>query len=84
MSMPASRSEKPRVLVLTHSLSEVDGVGVYSVSTLRFLAPRCAGVDVYIGRRHRGFASDMPRTDFHLLLAILNSNSQSLRMVFVN
>jgi glycosyltransferase involved in cell wall biosynthesis len=51
---------KPRVLVLTHSLSEVDGVGVYGVSTLRFLAPRCAGIEVYTGRRHRGFASDMP------------------------
>lgn len=60
---PGSAQRKPRVLVLTHSLSEVDGVGVYGVSMLRFLAPRCAGIDVYIGRRHRGFASEMPGED---------------------
>jgi glycosyltransferase involved in cell wall biosynthesis len=52
----------PRVLVLTHSLSEVDGVGRYGVSTLRYLAPRCAGIELYMGRRHRGLARDMPRT----------------------
>ncbi len=52
---------KPRVMVLTHSLSEVDGVGRYSVSTLRYLIPRCSGLELYIGRGHRGFASDMPR-----------------------
>ena len=57
---PENVPRKPKVLVLTHSLSEVDGVGVYSVSMLRFLAPHCAGIDVYIGRKHRGFASEMP------------------------
>jgi len=51
----------PRVLALTHSLSGVDGVGRYAVSTLRYLAPRCDGIDVYVGRRHRGLAHDMPR-----------------------
>ena len=51
----------PRVLVLTHSLSEVDGVGRYGVGLLRELAPLCAGVEVYIGRRHRGLARDLPR-----------------------
>ncbi len=59
--MSASAARAPRVLVLTHSLSEVDGVGRYSVGTLRELAPRCAGIEVWIGRRHRGLARDMPR-----------------------
>ncbi|MCB9897158.1 MAG: glycosyltransferase family 4 protein [Planctomycetes bacterium] len=51
----------PRVLVLTHSLSPVDGVGVYAVQTLRSLAPLCAGIELFIGREHRGVAEDMPR-----------------------
>ncbi|HZL99858.1 MAG TPA: glycosyltransferase family 4 protein [Planctomycetota bacterium] len=50
----------PRVLVLTHSLSEVDGVGRYGVGLLRELAPLCSGIEVYIGRRHRGLAPDLP------------------------
>jgi phosphatidylinositol alpha-1,6-mannosyltransferase len=48
------------VLVLTHSLSEVDGVGRYAVGTLRFLAPLCGGIEVYIGRTHRGLSADLP------------------------
>lgn len=52
----------PRVLVLTHSLSPVDGVGVYAAQTLRFLAPLCGGIEVYIGRKHRGVSDDLPRT----------------------
>lgn len=51
---------KPRVLVLTHSLSEVDGVGRYGVGLLRELAPLCAGIEVYLGKRHRGLARDLP------------------------
>jgi len=50
----------PRVLVLTHSLSPVDGVGRYGVGMLRELAPLCSGIEVYIGRRHRGLALDLP------------------------
>jgi phosphatidyl-myo-inositol dimannoside synthase len=56
---PARRA--PRVLVLTHSLSEVDGVGRYGVGTLRELAPLCGGIEVWIGRRHRGLSRDLPR-----------------------
>ena len=56
---PSGRA--PRVLVLTHSLSEVDGVGRYAVGTLRELAPLCDGIDVWIGRRHRGLSHDLPR-----------------------
>jgi glycosyltransferase involved in cell wall biosynthesis len=51
----------PRVLVLTHSLSEIDGVGRYGVGTLRELAPLCGGIEVWIGRRHRGLSRDLPR-----------------------
>jgi len=51
----------PRLLVLTHSLSEVDGVGRYAVGTLRGLAPRCERIEVWIGRRHRGLSADLPR-----------------------
>lgn len=51
---------RPRVLALTHSLSGVDGVGRYGVALLRELAPACDGIEVFIGRGHRGFAEDMP------------------------
>jgi glycosyltransferase involved in cell wall biosynthesis len=51
---------RPRVLVLTHSLSEVDGVGRYGVGMLRELAPRCDGIEVYTGRTHRGLSADLP------------------------
>jgi phosphatidylinositol alpha-1,6-mannosyltransferase len=53
--------KSPRVLVLTHSLSEIDGVGRYGVGTLRELAPLCGGIEVWIGRRHRGLSRDLPR-----------------------
>lgn len=56
-----SPGRPPRVLVLTHSLSEVDGVGRYAVGTLRELAPLCGGIEVWIGRRHRGLSHDLPR-----------------------
>jgi len=54
--------KNPRVLALTHSLSPVDGVGVYTSNTLRHLAPLCDGIDVVIGKRHRGFSADVPRS----------------------
>jgi phosphatidylinositol alpha-1,6-mannosyltransferase len=44
----------------------VDGVGRYAVGMLRHLAPRCEGVEVYIGRRHRGLSPDLPRTGVEL------------------
>lgn len=61
----------PRVLALTHSLSPVDGVGVYAVQTLRALAPLCRGIDVYIGKEHRGIGEDLPLAgvDVHEVLA---------------
>ncbi|MHC5209336.1 MAG: glycosyltransferase family 4 protein [Planctomycetota bacterium] len=70
--MSAPTQGAPRVLVLTHSLSEVDGVGRYAVGTLRFLAPRCGGIEVYIGRRHRGLSADLPTAgvDVHETLPI--------------
>lgn len=51
---------RPRVLVLTHSLSPVDGVGVYGANTLRYLAPLCDGIEVQLGRGHRGYSPDLP------------------------
>jgi len=57
----ATPRRAPRVLVLTHSLSEVDGVGRYGAGLLRELAPRCDGIEVWIGRRHRGLSADLPR-----------------------
>ncbi len=57
-----SARRDPRVLVLTHSLSEVDGVGRYGVGTLRFLAPLCGGIEVWTGRRSRPVAADLPAT----------------------
>jgi phosphatidylinositol alpha-1,6-mannosyltransferase len=56
----------PRVLVLTHSLSEVDGVGRYGVGTLRELAPLCGGIELWIGRKHRGLSRDLPRSGVEL------------------
>ena len=60
----------PRVLFLTHSLSEIDGVGRYGVSTLRFLLPHLSGAELYLGRGHRGLAGDTPREglDIHAVL----------------
>lgn len=57
---------KPRVLVLTHSLSEVDGVGVYAAQTLRNLVPLCERVEVFIGRKHRGVSASVPRASITL------------------
>lgn len=57
---PQLLGRPPRVLVLTHSLSEIDGVGVYCVQTLRHLAPLCGGIEVFIGRRHRGLSAQLP------------------------
>jgi phosphatidylinositol alpha-1,6-mannosyltransferase len=59
--MSSAAGRRPRVLALTHSLSEVDGVGRYAVGTLRELAPLCGGIEVWIGRRHRGLSRDLPR-----------------------
>lgn len=61
-SDPQAGAVKPKVMVLTHSLSPVDGVGVYGTNTLRFLAPLCDGISVYIGRKHRGLGAELPRT----------------------
>lgn len=60
--MSGTEGRRPRVLALTHSLSEVDGVGRYAVGTLRELAPMCGGIEVWIGRRHRGLSRDLPRS----------------------
>jgi len=59
--MSEAAPKRPRVLVLTHSLSPVDGVGVYGANILRFLAPLCDDVTVYIGRGHRGLSAALPR-----------------------
>jgi len=56
----------PRVLFLTHSLSEIDGVGRYGVSTLRYVVPHCARAELYLGRGHRGLAADVPRQGLEL------------------
>ncbi|MFT7464846.1 MAG: glycosyltransferase involved in cell wall biosynthesis [Pseudohongiellaceae bacterium] len=56
----ASEPRRPKVMVLTHSLSAVDGVGVYCTNTLRFLAPLCDGISVYMGRKHRGIGAELP------------------------
>ena len=59
--------KRPRVLVLTHSLSPVDGVGVYGANTLRSLAPLCDGIEVLLGRGHRGLSPDCPRDGVTIL-----------------
>ncbi len=59
-TVPGPVARRPRVLVLTHSLSEVDGVGRYGVGTLRSLAPLCDGIEVFTGRGHRGLSADLP------------------------
>jgi len=60
-------SSAPRVLVLTHSLSPVDGVGVYGANILRYLAPLCGGIEVLLGRKHRGLAPELPREGLTVL-----------------
>jgi phosphatidylinositol alpha-1,6-mannosyltransferase len=49
-----------RILCLTHSLSDVDGVGVYGTELLRRIAPRHESVRVLIARKHRGLSSRLP------------------------
>lgn len=49
-----------RLLYLTHSLSDIDGVGVYGSEVLRRIAPKCDSVRVLIARRHRGVSSRVP------------------------
>jgi len=75
---------RPRVLVLTHSLSEVDGVGRYGVGTLRELAPLCDGIDVYTGRTHRGLSADLPAqgVTVHEVLPMDHFPFQSLPKLF--
>lgn len=51
-----------RLLCLTHSLSDIDGVGVYGAEVLRRIAPRMASVRVLIARKHRGVSSRVPAT----------------------
>lgn len=63
--------KRPRVLALTHSLSDIDGVGRYAVGTLRELVGSCDGIELYMGTRHRGLSADLPRTgvNVHEVLA---------------
>lgn len=49
-----------RLLCLTHSLSDVDGVGKYGTEVLRRVAPRFDSVEVLIARKHRGVSSRLP------------------------
>ncbi len=50
-----------RLLCLTHSLSDIDGVGVYSAEVLRRIAPRTSGVRVLIAKKHRGISTRVPK-----------------------
>lgn len=49
-----------RLLCLTHSLSDIDGVGVYGAEVLRRIAPKMDSVRVLIARKHRGVSSRVP------------------------
>lgn len=49
-----------KVLYLTHSLSDVDGVGRYGTEVVRRLLPRLDGARVLIGRKHRGVSERFP------------------------
>ncbi|MFG0317585.1 MAG: glycosyltransferase, partial [Planctomycetota bacterium JB042] len=49
-----------KLLCLTHSLSEVDGVGKYGTEVLRRVAPRCDAVEVLLARKHRGLSDRLP------------------------
>jgi phosphatidyl-myo-inositol dimannoside synthase len=49
-----------RLLCLTHSLSDIDGVGVYSAEVLRRVAPRMTSTRVLIARKHRGVSARVP------------------------
>ncbi|MFM7298662.1 MAG: glycosyltransferase family 4 protein [Planctomycetota bacterium] len=52
-----------RVLYLTDSLSDLDGVGRYAVRLLRALEEERAGLEVHVllGRKHRPTSADVPR-----------------------
>lgn len=49
-----------RLLCLTHSLSEVDGVGKYGTEVIRRVAPRFDAVEVLLARKHRGLSERLP------------------------
>lgn len=49
-----------RLLCLTHSLSDIDGVGVYGTEVLRRVAPRTQSTRVLIARKHRGISKRVP------------------------
>ena len=50
-----------RLLALSHSLSEIDGVGRYAVAVLRECRRFCDEITVLLGRKHRGVARELPR-----------------------
>lgn len=49
-----------RLLCLTHSLSDIDGVGVYGAEVLRRVAPQMESTRVLIARKHRGVSARVP------------------------
>jgi phosphatidylinositol alpha-1,6-mannosyltransferase len=49
-----------KLLALTHSLSDIDGVGKYAVAALREARQFCWSVEVLLGRKHRGISLDLP------------------------
>ncbi len=51
-----------RLLALTHSLSDIDGVGRYAVNILKQGSGFCDEVTVYLGRKHRGISRNLPRS----------------------
>lgn len=51
-----------KLLALTHSLSDIDGVGVYGAEVLRRVAPRFDRVSVLIARKHRGISARVPKS----------------------
>ncbi|MBU0756216.1 MAG: glycosyltransferase family 4 protein [Planctomycetes bacterium] len=51
---------KMKLLALTHSLSDIDGVGKYAVSVLREVRRFCDPIEVLLGRKHRGISTDLP------------------------
>lgn len=55
-----STSPSMRLLALTHSLSDIDGVGVYGAEVLKRLAPKYESIEVLIARKHRGISARLP------------------------
>jgi phosphatidylinositol alpha-1,6-mannosyltransferase len=49
-----------KLLALTHSLSDIDGVGKYAVAVLREARQFCWSIEVLLGRKHRGISPDLP------------------------